>query len=408
MIRSSPTSPAENVLKRQCLESCVKIKAQDIIRFHCLVEDHNTTNSNKILFTHQVFENEEIDVTIESSNVVIDLYFHTSALKTLCCIENIPKTCIDYTTIQHALQSHMIAAHTLFDHASISLETFIQDCKQTSVAAIGSLLHSIPFQNDKTLQLRLSTYKTPGAAEALQILEKLSLWYIETADSIDFTDERFELLLAYTNNNVLSDHNENNVSVAGYMTLFTFINPFAGNKIRICQALVMPHLHGYGIGREMILSVYRLAQNRPDITEVTVEDPAEGFSRLRDVVDCEWVFIHKSYEGMVDAKEEDKVLIAKRLKITLSQYIFAIETLEYMQLKSVITTNDVDDETDDDVLRVFRLKVKRRLMKDHSEIKSASKDKMRIYLEELYEERRERYDNVIKNATLKRIVDFSK
>jgi hypothetical protein len=48
----------------------------------------------------------------------------------------------------------------------------------------------------------------------------------------------------------------------------------------------------------MLLAVYRLAQSRSSIVEVTVEDPAPAFERLRDSVDCEWVlsYLHQKQQ----------------------------------------------------------------------------------------------------------------
>lgn len=61
-----------------------------------------------------------------------------------------------------------------------------------------------------------------------------------------------------------------------------------GAKLRVCQALIFPHLQGKGIGKQLLQVVYNLASTRKDTTEVTVEDPAPAFQRLRDRVDFHW------------------------------------------------------------------------------------------------------------------------
>jgi hypothetical protein len=48
---------------------------------------------------------------------------------------------------------------------------------------------------------------------------------------------------------------------------------------------VFPHLQRKGVGKEMLKSVYDIALERNEIVEVTVEDPASGFQRLRDKVE---------------------------------------------------------------------------------------------------------------------------
>jgi ribosomal protein S18 acetylase RimI-like enzyme len=101
-------------------------------------------------------------------------------------------------------------------------------------------------------------------------------------DSVDFADERWEVLYLYNSNTENISNIDNNGSsssgngsnsiesselmnenmfeegpirnFAGYMTLFTFHNPFLGSKMRVCQVLVLPHMQGRGLGREMLLA----------------------------------------------------------------------------------------------------------------------------------------------------------
>jgi GNAT superfamily N-acetyltransferase len=54
--------------------------------------------------------------------------------------------------------------------------------------------------------------------------------------------------------------------------------------MRVCQALILPPYQGRGLGRQMLLQVYRVAAERDSVVEVAVEDPAPGFQRQRDAV----------------------------------------------------------------------------------------------------------------------------
>ena len=168
-----------------------------------------------------------------------------------------------------------------------------------SVALSSSQLPGYPFE------MYLASATDSGAADLLHRAEKVAAWYIETADSVDFSDERWEVLNLYSVKH--ENHGEtagNKVySFSGYMTLFTFMNPFLGSKIRVCQALVLPHMQGKGLGRMMLLAVYNLAKSRPSIVEVTVEDPAPAFERLRDATDCEWLLLHLHEENITRCAE---------------------------------------------------------------------------------------------------------
>lgn len=239
---------------------------------------------------------------------------------------------------------------------------------------------------------------------------------------------------------------------AGYITLFTFHNPFLGSKIRVCQVLVLPHMQGQGLGREMLLAVYRLAQSRENVTEVTVEDPCPAFERLRDAVDCEWALLHihqkletkgndikdkignelvilrykeeiveASLASSADEKERNELL-----KLTVTQSIFAFESLQFAVLvltlllhqekdsknseseTSINGNNTVLDIDNGNLIalllsssleyKAFRLKVKRRLLNNsaNKHLKNLGSSIMQVKLEELYNEMLVRYNYCLK------------
>ena len=160
-----------------------------------------------------------------------------------------------------------------------------------------------------SFEMHLASAKDAGAQELLLKAELIAKWYIETADSVNFADERWEVLNLHRKDSTgivevdksAADSEIFTYSFAGYMTLFTFNNPFLGSKIRVCQAFVLPHMQGRGLGRMMLLAVYQLAKSRPSIVEVTVEDPAPAFEKLRDSTDCEWALMHLQEQHLLDS-----------------------------------------------------------------------------------------------------------
>jgi len=92
-------------------------------------------------------------------------------------------------------------------------------------------------------------------------------------------------------------------SLVGYMTLHHFFSqykkPTAGTVMRMCQVVVLPPYQRTGHGKVMMYGVHDIAggmydgilapcaEQRGDIVEVDVEDPAIEFTSLRDRVDYE-------------------------------------------------------------------------------------------------------------------------
>jgi len=209
------------------------------------------------------------------------------------------------------------------------------------------------------------------------------MWYIETADGVDFSDSRWEVVNLYK---TTSKDSTVYYSLIGYMTLFTFRNPFAGAKIRVCQALVLPIYQGQGWGKKMMLQVYKRTKERADTTEVTVEDPAPGFQCMRDAVDIEWALQHKDSIYNPSTNEPMEVSdVASTLKITSVQAQFVLNALQFHD----IYPNTTDDEAiatyeSESAYRTFRLAVKRSYLKYDKELKSLPKDVMQKELDNLY------------------------
>ena len=292
---------------------------------------------SKPTYTHQLFDEEKIsflsDVTLNAFNASHDTAGNGSDGARLRPGLLIYIKCDD---LSHYATTRMISLQadkeTLMEHIKSSLplssachvgpETSFHSLvgKTSAVAVPGNLLLGsnnvldASMKNHKQLPSSLSSFemhlasaKDVGAQDLLLRAELIAKWYIETADSVNFADERWEVLNLHRKDSSgiigvdgTAAHAEAcTYSFAGYMTLFTFNNPFLGSKIRVCQAFVLPHMQGSGLGRMMLLAVYQLAKSRPSIVEVTVEDPAPAFEKLRDSTDCEWALMYSNEQYLL-------------------------------------------------------------------------------------------------------------
>ena len=285
---------------------------------------------SKPTYTHQLFDEEKIsflsDVTLNAFNASHDaagtgsdgarlkpgllIYIKCDDLSHYATTRMISLQADKETLMEH-IKSALPLSSTCHVGPEISFHSLVG--KTSAVAVPGNLLLGsnnvldASMRNHKQLPSTLSSFemhlasaKDVGAQELLLRAELIAKWYIETADSVNFADERWEVLNLHRKDSSgiigvdgSAAHAEAcTYSFAGYMTLFTFNNPFLGSKIRVCQAFVLPHMQGNGLGRMMLLAVYQLAKSRPSIVEVTVEDPAPAFEKLRDATDCEWALMY--------------------------------------------------------------------------------------------------------------------
>jgi histone acetyltransferase 1 len=230
----------------------------------------------------------------------------------------------------------------------------------------------------------------------LKKLEGIAKWFIETADGIDFSDDRWECLFLTRRR---SRSEQACLSLCGYFTLLTFRNPFVGAKLRICQALVFPHLQGKGLGQKLFGAVYDLAQKRRDVVEVTVEDPAPAFQSLRDRVDfaraIEAEKISVTCDGDAGKNEAEPIQkLQRELKITKGQATFILEAKAYANLNKTKSGKGGDDGLSS--FKSFRLGVKRRLCKEKPALMKLTKEERQEALEELFDEQEARFKAVEK------------
>jgi len=281
----------------------------------------------------------------------------------------------------------------------------------------------------ETYEIYLASNKDAGASLLVRRAEALAMWFIETADSVDFAgDDRWHAVFLYRRTTsavtnargsvVPGPSGGHSLSLAGYYTLFTFHNPFAGSKVRVCQALVLPHLQGSGLGKHLLLSTYEHVVHRQGsgLVELTVEDPAPGFQAMRDACDVEWCL---KQTGSVDVDPDTSTStsnttntflgeLSSRLRITAAQTEYLSELTRFARLKQREGEGESGEsdstssgsagagvvpaaavETD---WKAFRLSIKRRLLREHPDLRSLEKPKMQQELETLYGEQQERFE----------------
>lgn len=385
------------------------VKANDVIKIRFFdYKDSLIGNDCHPSFTHQLFENELIDFVGENDeSIEVCICIRCTDLATYVLYPD-KWSEVEILSVKSKIINALPEPDKLFHYNVSQSSSFCTVCNDfTENVNKWPVIDEFNVKEDK-YEIKLVKYSDCGSSLLLRDCEKLAIWFIETADSIDFKDDRWEALFLFRKH---GDKRE----IVGYFTLFSFLNPFAGSKLRICQALIFPPFQNIGLGHRLMQTTYKLAYERNEVVEITVEDPAPSFIILRDKTDVKWLFdrfIHLNgglKEGKMKYSEFPNLLASLKdstsklvncLKITKSQLIFVINSIDYFMLihneNSISIQGDTENNADSKELKTFRLSIKRQLLKSNIDLKSLPKQEMQTALEELYADEQQRFASVEK------------
>lgn len=232
----------------------------------------------------------------------------------------------------------------------------------------------------------------------MQRCHAMSTFFIERASQVDVLDRRWSVYLLCS---------KKFDALVGFTTMFEFSKPLRGTRIvRVCVALVLPNHQRKGLGDHILRECYRNACVHGDVEYLTVEDPCEGFTKMRQRCevgmcreagiffdtknDYAWGTVAAFEQIAKPLKEDFLGPIRRQLKIADSELVFCFEA---GWLNRLVLDGDVDDERK----KKFRLSVKERLRKLRVEELPNSKTNSELFkqkLHELYEE----HERALKNA----------
>ncbi|KAK4533495.1 hypothetical protein CCYA_CCYA17G4377 [Cyanidiococcus yangmingshanensis] len=227
---------------------------------------------------------------------------------------------------------------------------------------------------------RLCSETDSPAQRSLRALHRrmqfLTLLYIDAASFIDDQDPRWLLLLVRS----LADQR-----LVGYAAVYRFpavqkMRDFEPNqeRWRLAQLLILPSYQRAGHGSVLLKALYQRAQSVFEeegrrVLEVNVEDPSPAFSRMRDLVDLEQLLTRDSecqrWARSITAcsalpATAELTRLAQRLMITVSQMR---RLYEILRLAALFDDGAAHASKREDLEREYRLAVKRRLYRDHEE-----------------------------------------
>ncbi|KAJ1943661.1 histone acetyltransferase 1, partial [Linderina pennispora] len=193
-------------------------------------------------------------------------------------------------------------------------------------------------------------------------LQTFLLFYIEGAQFIDETDERWQVFTVYER---LDLNSITSYSLVGYCTMYEFFHWPDSKRPRISQFLVLPPFQGQGHGSELYRYIYGMVKASPQYVDLTVEDPSESFDDMRDRNDMRYLLDHHAFDGLTaPVSPEDLHRLQIEYKISKRQMARCVE----MGLLKML------DKPNAEAYGRYRLFVKRRIYAQNVDLLSGLED----------------------------------
>ena len=225
-----------------------------------------------------------------------------------------------------------------------------------SASTSSSLTSSQNAENSEScFEIYRADMDIPGFESYHQNMQTFLTWFIDAASYIDTEDRKWDYYLVYEKCPDIKNGGDSPVFYfAGYATVYRYYAYPDKTRPRISQFLILPPFQRRGIGERLLQNIYHTYAGDSNIIDITVEDPSEEFTRLRDYVDCKNCAHLMSFQTTELKKgwNEDMVKEAQeKFKLAKKQIRRVYEILKF---KSI-------NKHDEDQMRNFRLEVKNRL-----------------------------------------------
>lgn len=214
----------------------------------------------------------------------------------------------------------------------------------------------------KRYQIFHADHNTKNFNQFQARMQTLVMWFIESANMIDFGDPRWDCFMIFEKFNPSTSggcsstpvSTEDRYYFAGYATVYCYYAYPDKTRPRVSQMLILPQYRRNGLGTTLLQSIYDYYKKQPATLDITAEDPDEEFIAMRDLLDCKNCLQLDSFqperlrEGWTEeiAKEaQEKLKLCRRQ----SRKVYEI-------LKLRIT-----NKSDEEEYRNYRLEIKNRL-----------------------------------------------
>ncbi|KAK0569999.1 histone acetyltransferase 1 [Tilletia horrida] len=220
----------------------------------------------------------------------------------------------------------------------------------------------------KVFEIYRSTWETPGFRDYHRRMQIFALFNIEAASYLHEDEDNWEFYTVFerTKATTAEGQETDRYHFIGYTSLYRFWCYPELFRIRLAQFVVLPPYQQQGHGPALFSHVTDQMQTRPEVLELTVEDPSEAFDRLRDSADLRRLLAPGGFEeqalkaGKLNPPLDVKWSEKERLKYKIAGRQWS-RLIEMFQLRHL-------DQHDRKAVRQYRLQVKNRLFRFNRDV----------------------------------------
>ncbi|SAL96284.1 hypothetical protein [Absidia glauca] len=226
--------------------------------------------------------------------------------------------------------------------------------------------------------------KDPRFREYHRRMQFFVLLFIEGSSYIEEDDDKWEFFVLFKREKA---GDSTTFDFVGYCSAYPFYCWPDQTRMRISQFLILPPFQNMGHGGNLYETIYKLFVQRNDVVEMTVEDPNESFSDMRDKCDLTYLQDSNAFDGItipVPSETIDK--LQRQYKLTNRQIQCCVE----MYLLSNLNKRDKS------AYKAFRLQVKQRLYRfNYDALQEIEPEDRKEKLQETYASVEEDYHRLL-------------
>ncbi|KAG8217275.1 acyl-CoA N-acyltransferase [Butyriboletus roseoflavus] len=171
----------------------------------------------------------------------------------------------------------------------------------TSFRPIGKCIHSYTRpassassgKSNVEYEVYHATFEDSGFREYHRKMQIFILLYVEAGSYINEDEDGWEFVMLFEKrqrkDGIATYH------FVGYSSLYNFYCFPEKVRLRLSQFVILPPYQRLGHGSELYIAIYNLVLSLPDVSELTVEDPAEAFEDLRDRNDLRMLLANEQF-----------------------------------------------------------------------------------------------------------------